>query len=30
MGDYLLELEYIDFNKSNKKEKDYFMKIYNH
>lgn len=30
MGDYLLELEYIDFNKSTKREKDYFMKLYNH
>lgn len=30
MGDYLLELEYIDFNKSTKKEKDYFIKLYNH
>ena len=29
MSEYLLELDYIDFNKSTKKEKDYFMKLYN-
>lgn len=29
MSEYLLELDYIDFNKSTEKEKDYFIKLYN-